>query len=527
MAPRIDGVNSNQETFKPIKPKTEPPKVEPPKVEPQALNTTDKNLFLRQNNLGGDMLKISLFSRFNQTEVPALVPTQQLNLVDPDKVEDAVENIKDKWNESFLGDVSHGDLESIQNTFEGLNSEEANEVFRQLSEDDLNKWAGELDGALGGFNTEEKKALFDDLAGKLDGQQLARLTNALGDDENIQSLSDSVANNASDATIADLINRNQGAVENSEGRAVAVAELIAGLGDNPQMLESALQDFTQTQLAAVVKAASQEEIHTTGGVFGGGGVYMTFDPAPLVDMLDAVSRIGNAELKANVFQAASLELKRIEEAGGLLNPVAGQDDAAGDVRAALTGLLASDTTGIMTNLEHNFRNGDGITAYAKSMFNAGETAELGNIIARLSKGNGLTRDPLTRFGTQVPGTDGNPHYQNAQVLGYFAGALFSGAKQITSDRSEQADMLKNIFGTIAGATGAANPAAGVVSSVLNGLTQAIVTEVTDGLNAGTMDMEEALENLIFPRNTQTGDTYEGAAEADYDSAFSRVVLRNT
>lgn len=525
MAPRIDVVNSNQETVKPIKPKTELPKVEPPKVEPQALNTTDKNLFLRQNNLGGDMLKISLFSRFNQTEVPALVPTQQLSLVDPDKVEDAVENIKDKLNESFLGDVSHGDLESIQNTFEGLNSEEANEVFRQLSDDDLKKWADELDGALGSFDTEEKKTLFDDLAGKLDGQQLARLTNALGDDENIQSLSDSVANNASDATIADLINRNQGAVENSEGRAVAVAELIAGLGDNPQMLESALQDFSQTQLSAVIEAASQEEIHSTASPYGG-SVYTTFDPAPLVDMLDAVSRTGNAELKANVFQAASLELKRIEEAGGLLNPVAGQDDAAGDVRAALTGLLASDTTGIMTELEHNFRNGDGVTAYAKSMLNAGETAELGNIIARLSKGNGLTGDPLTRFGAQVPGTDGNPHYQNAQVLGYFAGALFSGAEQITSDRSEQADMLKNVFGTIAGATGAANPAAGVASSILNGLTQAIVTEVTDGLNQGTMDMAEALEQLLFPRNTQTGDTYEGAAEADYDSAFSRVVLRN-
>jgi len=35
-----------------------------------------------------------------------------------------------------------------------------------------------------------------------------------------------------------------------------------------------------------------------------------------------------------------------------------------------------------------------------------------------------------------------------------------------------------------------------------------------------------LEQLLFPRDTQTGDTYEGAAEADYDSAFSRVILRN-
>ena len=87
-------------------------------------------------------------------------------------------------------------------------------------------------------------------------------------------------------------------------------------------------------------------------------------------------------------------------------------------------------------------------------------------------------------------------------------------------------MLKNIFGTIAGATGAANPASGVVSSVVNGLTQAVVNEVTDGLNKGTMDMQEAIEKLLFPRNTETGALYEGAAEADFDSAFNRVVIRN-
>lgn len=526
MASRVDGTSQNQEVYKP-KPIVQPRVERERTVEVNTFSNTDRNLFLRQNNLPGDTLKISLFARFEQTGGARQNPAAPVNQVDNQKVEDAVNTIKDRLDEGFLGDVSHGDLSDIQNTFRNLNSAEANEVFRRLSDGDLEKWANELDGTLGSFSGDEKKALFNELAGKLDGQQLARFTNALGDRENIQSLGDSVANNASDATKADLINRMRDYVETNEGSAVAVAELIAGLGNNPRALEGVLQNMSQTQLGAIMRAASQEEIHSTAGLFGGGSIYTTFEPQPLVDMLNAVSRTGNAELKANVFQAASLELKRIEEAGGLLNPVAGQDDAARQVRNALTGLLQSDTTGIMTELEHNFRNGDGISAYTKSMLNAGETTELGNIIARLSKGNDLRGDPLARFGTQERGTDGHPHYRNAQVLGYFAGALFSGAKQITSDRSRQADMLKNVFGTIAGATGAANPASGVVSSILNGLTQQIVADVTNGLNKGTMDMEEALEQLIFPRDTRTGDTYEGAAEADYDSAFSRVVLRNS
>lgn len=525
MPPRVEGTNQNQEVYKPkpIEPKIEKPKT----VEVNQLSNTDKNLFLRQNSLGADTLKISLFARFEQANFRQNPTAPPVNQTDPQKVEDAVNLIKDRLSEGFLGDVSHGDLSDIQNSFRNLNSAEANEVFRGLSDGDLQKWADELDGTLGSFSGDEKKALFNELAGKLDGQQLARFTNALSDRENIQSLGDSVANNASDATKADLINRMRDYVETNEGSAVAVAELIAGLGNNPRALEGVLQNMSQTQLAAVMKAASQEEFHSNAMPFGGVSTYTTFEPQPLVDMLSAVSRTGNAELKANVFQAASMELKRIEEAGGLLNQVPGRADAARDVRNALTGLLQSDTTGIMTELEHNFRNGDGISAYTKSMLNAGETTELGNIVARLSKGNDLRGDPLARFGTQERGTDGNPHYRNAQVLGYFAGALFSGAKQITSDRSRQADMLKNVFGTIAGATGAANPASGVVSSILNGLTQQIVSDVTNGLNKGTMDMEEALEQLIFPRSAQTGDTYEGAAEADYDSAFSRVVLRNS
>ena len=518
MPPRIDGISNNQQLFKPPVIEPKPQETEP--VRTRFNNETDKNLFLRENNLGAETLKLALFAKFDQTVKQNIAP-------DPDKVKNAIDLIKDRLSEGFLGDVSHGDLSDIQNSIEGLSAEEANEVFRGLSDGDLDKWADELDGTLGSFSTEEKKTLFNELAGKLDGQQLARFMNALGDEGNIQSFSDSIANNASAATKADMIGRMSGYVEKNEASARGVAEIIAGLANNPRELEGALQNLTQTQLAAIMKAASQEEIHTVTSPYGGGSVYTTFDPQPLADMIDAVSRTGNAELKANVFQAASLELKRIQEADGILNPVPGQDDAAALVRNSLTTLLDSDTTGIMTELEHNFRNGDGISAYAKSMLEAGQNEQLGSFIAKLSKGNDLTGNPLDRFGDQVRGTDGNPHYQNAQVLGYFAGALFSGAKQITGDRSKQADMLKNVFGTIAGATGAANPASGVASSILNGLTSAIVTEVTDGLNKGTMDMEEALERLIFPRDPNTGDSYEGAAEADYDSAFSRVVLRNS
>jgi hypothetical protein len=41
-----------------------------------------------------------------------------------------------------------------------------------------------------------------------------------------------------------------------------------------------------------------------------------------------------------------------------------------------------------------------------------------------------------------------------------------------------------------------------------------------------MDLEEALEEQLFPRRTATGALCEGAAEAGFDPALSRVVPRN-
>ena len=516
MALKVDGVKPNQENFKPQV--NEPRNSNPQTTNVNFLPDQDRNLFLRQNSLGADAFRLTILARFDNGGGAA-------QAADPRKVEDAVNSIRQSLSEGFLDwDVTHGDLENVRNQFRNLNAEEANQAFQRLSDGDIEKWASELSGVNGGFSREEKQQLFNELAGKLSGANLARLARALGDDNgDAAALGRAVGQNASAQTKVDFVREMAGSVERSRGASEAVAEAISGLANNPAALDRALGALSDTQLAKLMENLSVNGISSPMG-----GYVIEYKGELLGKLLNAVSRSNNPDVKARVFNAAAVQLKNIEGAPGFMPGVGiiGKGGAADQIRDGLTNLINRDTVGIMTSLEHNYRNGEGITAYTRSMLDAGKTGELGQIVARLSKGNDLTGDPLARFGAQVNGTDGNPHYQNAQVLGYFAGALFAGAKQITGDRTKQADMLKNIFGTIAGATGAANPASGVVSSVLNGLTQGIVNEVTDGLNKGTMTMEEAIEKLLFPRNTGTGALYEGAAEADFDSAFSRVVLRN-
>jgi hypothetical protein len=296
--------------------------------------------------------------------------------------------------------------------------------------------------------------------------------------------------------------------------------VIGGMRDNPAELEGILSRMSPGQLSAVMTAASCE--NTT---YSPDGFPLTsFDPAPLAQMINAVSGISNAELKASVFQTGALEMKRVGDAGGFLNPTMGNN--VDSVRDSLTSLLNSDTTGVMENLESNFRNGNGVTAYVKSMIDGGKTDELGQIIAKLSKGNSLTENPMTRFTAETIGSDGKPYNHNAQVLGYFSGAVLASARQITDDTKKQGDILKNIFGTIAGAAGATGTGAGVASSILNGLTSATVDAVVDQVNNGTLSLAEGLANLTFPQDQATGEPYNGGTETDYDAAVGRVLDHN-
>lgn len=517
--PRVEQIKPIQDFFRP-KP-IEPPKSEAKPLEVKTLSEADKNLFLRQTNIYGDTLKLNLFAQFNQTNS---VTAKAVN-PDPKKVEDAVKAVKDSLSQGvFDWDVSHGDLKDIQKTFQNLTPEEANEVFKNLSDSDLKDWADELDGTAGSFDKSEKKQLFDELAGKLDGQQLARMINALGDEGNIQSISDSVANNASDATKVDLINRMKDYVEKNPGSAKGVAELITGLGNNPTALEGVLQNLSLSQLQAVMKAASQEEIHTTVGLDGSSSIYTTFDPQPLADMLNAVAKTGNAELKAKVFEAGASELKRIEEAGGLLNPVAGQGDAAKLVRDGLTSILDSDTTGIVTKLE-NENKGESLKNYVKSMLATGNKADqekLGEQISKLLSGNNIDQNPVTRFEQTSSGTLGTNYYQNARNLGFYAGAIHAGIKSITDDRGDQAAIIKNVFEAAAGIVGAEFPITGAVA---HGINMTIIDEVVKNLDNQSYDLRNAMIELTFPHD-RNGNLYRGPAKTEYESAFAATALKN-
>lgn len=520
MPPKIEGIKQNLEINKP-KP-VEPQIVKPKPAEVKFLPDQDKNLFLRQNNLFGDTLKVNLLAKFDDGGGGSTINQK--------KVDDAVKSIKDSLSQGFLDwDVTKGDLNNIQKQFQNLNADEANAAFKKLSDDDIKNWAEELNGLNGGYSREEKQKLFEELAGKLNGENLARFAKAFGkDNENdLQDLGRAVANSPSSQTKVDFVANMRDQIEDNPAASKAIAETIIGLKNDPANLDKAIGKLSDSQLLEIMDNISIRSYQVTG--YGGTATTIDYKGDLLGQMLDAASASKDPKVKARMFDAGAQQLKKIDDAPGLMPSTAiiGKGEAADKIREGLTKILDSDTEGTITELNKGRRN-EGLVAYVKSMLNEGEDSQkkLGVFMSRLLTGNNNDQDQITRFEQQAPGTTDKPYYQNARTLGFFAGAIAAGTESIAKDNERKGDILKNVFDTAAGIIGAKFP---VEAALGKGLSIELVDQVVSSVNDKNFNVRDALIKLSFPvvpdktpDNYNDNELYTGPPVTDYEAAFDSI-----
>lgn len=466
----------------------------------------------------------------NQT--PA-TPNAQTPPVDQAKVDDALKTIRERLSEGITDwDVSHGDLKEIENQFKNLNSAELNRAFEQMSPDELKKYASELNGDLGGYNAEEKKELFDHFAKNLNGANLSRLASAmdLGEESSsvrpgqtaepdVNILARSIAENASPEAKAEFVKNLAAQADKHQNAGVAAAQVLAGMKNNPALLNSTLKELDDSgRLSSVVDAAARKtEVSTRGGTI------TNYDPQPLRDLLDAAATLQGSNVTRQQTRLFELAANKITEIRDNARFATYYGQPAEDlIRGGLTNILNNNTGGVVGQLEIN-NNGAAMTAYLKSALNAGENDQVRQFINRLTTGNPPTNP--TEFIEQNSGTPDKPIYQNARSLGFFAGSLFSASRQITGDANKQAEIIKNVLGVALGAGGAANPASGVVASLANGLTAEAARRLLDGVNGDHARLQEEFFKLFLPPGAD-GNPYSGTAKEAFNGSFSITALRN-
>ena len=136
------------------------------------------------------------------------------------------------------------------------------------------------------------------------------------------------------------------------------------------------------------------------------------------------------------------------------------------------------------------------------------------------KGNDLSGDQLARFRRFTLDADGNKVYQNAEMLGYFTGALLAANKSIGNDITKQADLLKGIFKTAAGEIGVSGVGGFVFEQALNEATESVVNDINRNRTA---DVGKLIE-LTFPELAGSDDFYKSRNFDQYEDKAIDILV---
>lgn len=399
-------------------------------------------------------------------------------------VEAAVDKIRNKMHSSIFNPAAKQALRDVQNTIADLSKEDASAAVGKFSDSELRDISNQImrhmssridyfDAFAMGHDGKEKKAFFDTMAQKLDGEQLARMTNAfeqssLGSTEGVNALGRSIAEHASNDikleyikalkgsdVLADqpsVISMHQGdsILKMSDPQAQAAAQVIASMGDDPAKAGQALDLLRSKELEAVIKASADPTINASDISLSSG-----YDAAAFQKLMQTAAKTKDADLKSRIFNLAAQELKKTDSD---IIFKSSADTAA--MRQGMHSILMSDVEGVMNQLAKNRETsiGTAMAIYSKSALNAEEYEQLGNIHVRLMLGNDLSGDHLDRFNSPEKG------YMHAQNLGYFAGAMASAVTAISNDANKQAEIVNAVIGSAATVIGGVGVSVGAAAS---------------------------------------------------------------
>lgn len=434
-------------------------------------------------------------------------------------------------NEGFWNfDVTHDDLLAITEKLRSFPPADRNALVAGLSQDDLERWTGEIDnggGLLGtdltrGLDADERGDLHRILAESLDGEQLERVYHAYDDSEQKLELAAAVAEHGSPDQKVGLIDRLRddvtpggfdsdvhaggspyGASPRITTRAdvegLAVADLLGSLGGNPQALDAAYASLDDEQLNAVY--AATDRFSSASGLSQGS----TFDGTRLATIVDAAATSQDAELKARVFSAAAGQLDAIRDAVDGITEFDYSDGAASEqIAGAMTRLLETDVKGVVGALEASDPYGRDLTSYLRTTVAEDNNEQIGRLIGQLRQDVDLA----------IP-VDNGTRYPNAELLGYFSGATQAAIFNNGADAEAQAAIVQDIFLSVLDFIPGADLARGGARTLSRGA----VFGVTNSISECTTDLRRGFYELAFPPDA-------GAAENSYRTWETSVLSAN-
>lgn len=422
-------------------------------------------------------------------------------------------------------DIRHGDvaitvydLREIQGELSRTTPERASQVVQNLSAEDLETWVAHINEnpnlplGIGGYTVPQQTGFYQDLARQLDAPGLLKFAEAMGDrqgnrtDFDGQILGRAISGFAPpDVRVAFaqevLSGERRTALSGDRNVALATAEIIGGLRHSAPLLEEAFRGAPYETFQSVARAAVLD--YGSEGI--GGFPQVRYDAAPLGRMLDAVALNGSTPIRAHAFTAGAELMERIgrgealqpEREGAEVNGAA----SIGQVRASMTRILYSDTTGVAQELDADVdTDGRALTTYFKEMIASGNASSIRGEIVRLQLGDVPSDDVAGTLSDRFGPEDAHPTVEQngrAGALGHVAGALVAALDDRQASREERASRLSAILGL--GASGVPIPGGGAGKVILAGLTERAARAIVDDYAAGDPggENERTLRETVF------------------------------
>ncbi|UIJ46528.1 hypothetical protein LZK98_06145 [Sphingomonas cannabina] len=469
----------------------------------------------------------------------------------------AVDYIKGKLDDSgWFNTVTHDEMNDVKAKLQSLSATDADAVIDELGrQGQLDKLADQaVDGSWfgnGGYSADERRDLFNDLAGKLDGQSLAAVSNAFAKTDDgadgfhrVTELADAVATHASNyqkmqyveamkSQVAEGKNWTESHVlstssHESDPEAVAVGKVLSSLKGSAYAAD-AFKALNPEQLRAVMKSSIDETM--TGGI---GAPSVEWHPEGFGKLMDAAASIPDADLKARIFDAGADTLRDVRNTSGFAGRpvIVGKDDTIKAMADGLTKIIDSDTTGVMRELTYNEETADGsdMATYSRALMEGKQEKKLGEIMTKLQFGNGLNENPAARLDqvTQVPVAAGSSQErrENAGALGYFVGAAYAGAQSWSTDVKKQQEMMTSVLDsalTLVDKAKVGGPAANAVGTTASVAKEWTHYAVRWAVEDKGLAPAQRLERAALPINPQTRELGVGDNIMDaFNTALTRV-----
>lgn len=415
---------------------------------------------------GNDRIKTNAFNagaaKLAETGDPGLKATLA-NLVANDKNNAIAKGLDENGKKAFV-DASFDALKNgnAGTVLKGLNAEQRADVARRLQM----------------LPYDERISTYANITSTADGKQLAALIQANpslaeptysvdGSKATPSQFVSAIKENASPQMKLDFIKdlAETGQIQQPKqqnlylGTAIAHTNHNAGAEAAGQMLSTlngddftnAVKSLSPEQLSAVMN--SSVHFYRIRGAYG--GVFPNADMSLTRDIVSAAATSRDADVKARVFIAATQALSFAPEGGTL------PKGKTKPVTDALTKVLDSDTTGIVTALTQPKNRTDGLSAlrtYLREKVENKEYGDIGRFITKLRRGNNLQNNPEDFLDREVKDLNGKPYYLNQRNLGYFTGSVAAAVNAVASSEKEQAAIAANIAVTVLWAGTAHHPA---------------------------------------------------------------------